>query len=404
MLETLWGTSLCSRLLFGFAVCVIGGVFCTTFFTVLYQRFIYSKILRPGFNPAFAPRCAVIVPCKGITKDFEKNLRSFCELDFPDYEVVYTVESETDAAVEVIRKVTSEHSRASLVIAGLTKDCAQKNWNLVAAVNKAHNPEILVFADADISPRPEWIRELIAPLSTPKITVTTGFRWLRVDNCSFAQQLHFYMNSFLYTLYCFSSFTSNVGLWGGSMAIRKKEYDELGVAVRWHETVVDDSSLSQLVKKNGRKSMLVTTCITQTDDSITSVGAAIRWFERQMMFLKAYQKTQWLLSIPLIALALGLLVWLPVAVVVGLATTHSFLTIAGGASLVLVVGKFLSDMQYGLLGPMPKFGTFIVYQPLALGVFLFSCLRTAFTNTVTWSGYKYKVSFFTGKVTNVNRL
>jgi hypothetical protein len=46
----------------------------------------------------------------------------------------------------------------------------------------------------------------------------------------------------------------------------------------------------------------------------------------------------------------------------------------------------------------------MLYQPVALWIFLFSCFRTAFTNTVTWSGYKYKLSFRTGKVTDVERI
>jgi cellulose synthase/poly-beta-1,6-N-acetylglucosamine synthase-like glycosyltransferase len=404
ILDTLLGPSVWTRLLFVICFCIVAAVFCCTFFTVLYQRLIYRKLLRPRFDETFRPSCAVIVPCKGTTKDFEKNIRAFCELDYDSYQVIYCVESRDDLSVAAINAVTAEFSRASLVVAGQTKGCAQKNWNQIAAVKKADDPDIYVFADADISPRPLWLRELILPLSIPTISVTTGFRWLHVEQASLGQQTHFYMNSFLYTLYCFASFFGGVGLWGGSMAIRRRDFDDIGVAARWAETVVDDSSLSQLVKKNKMKSILVPTCITHTDDLITSVRAATRWFERQMMFLKAYQKGLWCAAIPLIALALVTLVWLPVSLIVAASVPCSFFAIGGGSALVLWLGKLASDMLYPFLGTMPRFGAFVLFQPVALWIFLLSCFRTAFTNTVTWSGYRYKLSFRTGKVTAVERI
>jgi len=404
MLNVLWGPHLWTRILFVVAACAAVGMFICTFFTVLYQRVIYLKTLRPKFDQSFRPRCSVIVPCKGTTKGFETNLRSFCKLDYNDYEVIYTVESQTDPAVDTIQTVLKDNPRASLVVAGLTKGCAQKNWNQIEAVKKANKPEIYVFADADISPRPNWLSELILPLSDPKLSVTTGFRWLHAEGRSLGQQTHFYMNSFLYTLYCFASFSGSVGIWGGSMAIRRKDFDDIGVAARWAETVVDDSSLSQLVKKNKKRSILVPTCITHSDDLITSVRAATRWFERQMMFLKAYQKPLWSISIPIIGVALIVLLWMPIALVLGFTTKYSFFAMGGGAGLMLWLGKFASDLMYPMLGTMPRFGTFVVLHPVTLWIFLLSCMRTAFTNTVTWSGYKYKVSFATGKVTNVERI
>jgi cellulose synthase/poly-beta-1,6-N-acetylglucosamine synthase-like glycosyltransferase len=404
MLDAMWGPSLWMHLLFILCVCIVACVFISTLFTVLYQRLLYEQVIRPRFDATFHPKCSVFVPCKGTTKDFEINLRAFSKLDYDSYEVIYSVESSDDPAVATINAVIRDCPHTSMVVAGLTNGCAQKNWNQIAAVKKADNPDVYVFADADISPRADWLRELVLPLSIPSIAVTTGFRWLHAERATLGQQTHFYMNSFLYTLYCFSSFFGSVGLWGGSMAIRKRDFDDIGVAARWAETVVDDSSLSQLVKKNKMKSMLVPTCITHTDDLITSVHGATRWFERQMMFLKAYQKGLWCAAIPLISLALVTLLWLPVAGIVALSTKYSFFAIGGGSALVLWLGKLASDMLYPFLGTMPRLGAFIVYQPIALLAFLYSCFRTAFTNTVTWSGYKYKLSFRTGKVTGVERI
>jgi hypothetical protein len=187
------------------------------------------------------------------------------------------------------------------------------------------------------------------------------------------------------------------------MAMRKKDFDDFEVAARWSETVVDDSSLSELLTKRKKRSILVPTCITHTNDLIESVPDATRWFERQMMFLKLYQRNLWIISMPVIALCLAAILWLPVALVVSLVSPLSFFAIGGGASLVLLAGKFAGDLLYPVLGAMPTFGSFMLLQPAALCVFLISCLRTAFKRTIIWSNIKYRMSY-SGKVTGLERL
>jgi hypothetical protein len=59
--------------------------------------------------------------------------------------------------------------------------------------------------------------------------------------------------------------------------------------------------------------------------------------------------------------------------------------------------------MYPALGAMPRLGWFMVFQPAALFVFLVSCMRTAFTNTIVWSGIKYRLSY-SGKVTSLERI
>lgn len=403
MLHGLAGPFFWTKAFFVFSCLGVAAIFLSAFFTMLYQRRIYTRYLRPKFDPLFQPACSILVPCKGAAGNFEKNIRAFLELDYKDYEVIFSVESEQDESVPIIKSVVVSNPKARLVVAGLAASCAQKNHNHLAAVKAARRPEVYVFADADISPRPSWLGEIVRPLSDPAIAVTTGFRWLTVERGTLAHQVHFYMNSFLYTIYSTASFVGSVGLWGGSMAIRRKEFEELNVASRWAETAVDDSSLSQLIKKNSKKSILVPTCITQTNDLIGSVREAMRWFERQMMFLKAYQKSLWCAAIPAIALAFLLILWLPVSAIVSVTTAAPFFSLGGGASLVMFGGKFFSDMLYPLLGTMPQFGSFVVFQPLALSIFLFSCLRTVFTNTITWSSIRYHVSF-SGRVTRIERL
>jgi ceramide glucosyltransferase len=376
----------------------------TVVFTIIYQRYWYVAIKRPGYDQSERPRCSIIIPCKGVVKNFEENLRAFLNIDYPDYEVLYVVESEQDAATARIRKVIQASPNAQLVVAGHSRKCGQKNWNLLAAVNAARNPEVLVFADSDIEPRGHWLKELILPLSDPSITVTTAFRWLHVKSGGLGALMHFYSNAFIYAIFSFASFVGVVGLWGGSMALRKKDFENMEVARRWAETVVDDSSLAELVLKHRRKAILVPTGITCTDDAIHGVGASMRWLERQAMFLKYYQRWLWLcIGFPACALAVASYLWLPVAAGAAVFSGRNFFASGGAIALVFIAGETLAASMYRFLGPVGKTFEFLLMAPLIRFLHAICYFRTHLSRTVTWSGSRYRMSF-TGKVVGIDRM
>lgn len=397
------GNSMVTRILLYIAIVFIAGDMAITIFTVCYQRFIYDKFLRPRYNRSFSPRCAIIIPCKGTPKGLGKNLRGFLDLDYPDYEVVYAVESETDAAVPVIKSIMQGDKRAKLAVAGLTTTCAQKNHNLLAGLKEVADSELYVFADADIKPEPSWLRELILPLSHPKVAVTSGFRWLHAKKGTLGELTHFYVNTVIYVFFSVACFFGGVGLWGGSMAIRKKEFDELKVAAKWARAGVDDMSLSHLVLKARRKAVLVPQCVIKTDDLIDSVGGTVRWFERQIMYLKAYQKAIWFfIGFPMLFAGLALILLLPYALLVSLLTERSFFAAGGGASLVFYAGELLTISVYPLMGTMHSGWKMYLFWPFLRFLQGVSYLLTALTNTITWAGIKYKLAFF-GDVVSVKR-
>jgi len=401
--ETILGTNILTKTLFICAGLIVTGDFIVTLFAIFYQRYWYNRVLRPRFGTSFNPSCSIIVPCKGIPKDFGRNLEGFLELGYDPYEVIYVVESEDDQAVPVIRSIVVKDKRAKLVVAGLTRTCAQKNHNMLAALRQTNNPDVYVFADSDIRPAGHWLKEIILPLADEKITVTSGFRWLHAKNGSAGEMTHAYVNIFIYVLFSVACFFGGVGLWGGSMAIRRKDFEELGVAQKWSKAAVDDMSLSQVVMKNGRKAVIVPPCITHTDDLIQTMRGTISWFERQIMFLKAYQKSLWLfLTLPVVLLALALLVLLPFAIIASFTKSHSFLSVGGGAALVFYIGELITVSLYPLLGKMPRFYKFLFLQPVMRLTHVVSYLRTCLTNTITWAGIKYHLTF-SGDVASIER-
>lgn len=401
-LQPLLGSSIYTAVLFWLSfigVCALGFV---TVFTILYHRVIYARLLVPTFNSSFRPKCSIILPCKGLPNNFKQNLESFLHLDYDPYEVICTVESEHDPAVGPIREIITKDSRVSLVIAGLAETCSQKNHNMLQAIKKADNPDVYVFADSDIKLYGSWLSDLVLPLSRNDVTVTTGFRWLYSVTGGIGELTNVYQNIIIFVLFSFASFITNIGLWGGSMAIRRRDFEALGVGKFWQETVVDDMSLSRIIMKEKKKAVMVTPCVVPTDDALPTIKQSTAWFTRQMMFLKGYQKLQWYMAVSLAMAILSFLIWIPGALVISRITSFSFLDLGGAASLLLLFGVMATTLMYPFLGRLPSFGKFVMLQPVSLLTILHGILKTVITNTILWSGISYRLDF-RGKVLHVKR-
>ncbi|MBN1307160.1 MAG: glycosyltransferase family 2 protein [Chitinispirillaceae bacterium] len=392
-----------TQALFIIALLFVLGDFLITVFTIVYQRFLYDHYLRRKYKTPFTPRCAVIIPCKGVSRDLENNLQGFLDLDYPDYLVIYAVESERDAAVGVIKRIMAGDSRARLAVAGLSTMCVQKNQNLLAGLKKAEDAEVYVFADADIRPEPSWLRELVLPLADPGITATSGFRWLHARKGTLGELAHSYVNIVIYILFSAACFIGGVGLWGGSMAIRRKDFEALKVAKKWSRAGVDDMSLSHLVLKARRKAVVVPPCVTHTDDLLPTVRGTIDWFERQIMYLKAYQKKLWFfIGFPVAISGMFFIILLPLAAVIALSPKRTFLAAGGGAATLFYIGELITIALYPLLGSTYRPGKFIVYWPFLRLTHGISYCLTALTNTITWAGIRYRLAY-NGDVARIER-
>ena len=187
------------------------------------------------------------------------------------------------------------------------------------------------------------------------------------------------------------------------MAIRRKEFEDLGVVEKWSRTAVDDMSMSQLISKKRLNGVVVPESMTHSDDLLPTARATIDWFERQTMFLKSYFKALWFFGGLLVtSSALLLLVLLPVAVLVSISGKQTFFGAGGGAASLFYIGEFTAVLMYPLIGPMPRFKSFLLYMPLIRVTQGISYFKTHFTNVITWAGIRYYVAF-SGDVSRVER-
>ncbi|MGQ9897365.1 MAG: glycosyltransferase [Acidobacteriota bacterium] len=255
------------------------------------RRFVAAR----AHPKAYAPFVTIIAPCKGDDEGLRRSLPRLAALNFPRYEVVFVVESVTDPAwTRLARWVQQYPERLRLVVAGLATDSGQKVHNLLAGVAAAHpNSEVLAFLDSDIEISPDWLGELVAPLSNDQVGATTGMRWYSLASADLPSLWRAHWNTVILTNLKpgRSSF-----VWGGSMALRRTTFEQLRLAERWRGTLSDDYVVSAALRACRQRMVFVPTCLVASSDG---VGWRDLWefTTRQILITRIYHPAMWRLAL-----------------------------------------------------------------------------------------------------------
>jgi hypothetical protein len=366
-------------------------------------------ILRNGTHPqgssagSRTPRCAVIMPSLGTPPGFATTIRAHARnCAATGSRFLVCVESDQDPGVPMILEAAREFASVELVVAGPTALSSQQNHNMLAGVAAAEDAEILAFADNDFTPPPRWLETLVRPLESEAVTVTTGYRWI-VGPGTIAGHFHALASMTMVAWFVPLSRIFGAGLWGGSFALRRRDFESLGVAERWRTSISDDLTLTAALMAHGKRATFVPELLIATDDCIAEPRRAFAWFERQILNTKAHARPLW--GLVLLGLGLeGFGLLLPF-LALGALPFEALSPLAPHAALAGAVawtGAVIPTIGYTALGPIRGQATLWALAPLLRLAQAAAALRTLFSNEIRWAGVTYRFNR-RGEVTDVRR-
>jgi ceramide glucosyltransferase len=263
-----------------------------------YRFLAYLRRSLSARRPGFHPRAAVMVPVRGVDAGLETNLDAFFAQDYPAYDLIFAVACRADPAYAFVSERALRYKpsgrcgpcAAQVVLAGISSQRGEKVNNLLAALDAVPpQAEILVFADADARPQADWLNSLIAPLADPAVTVSTGFRWY-LPGAGAASRLRAAWDASIATL--FGEHRGNFA-WGGSMAVRARDFERLQVPKRyWSHTVSDDYGLTQAVRDARGWIRFEPKCLLATSGEVTW-REFFGWANRQITITRVYARRLW---------------------------------------------------------------------------------------------------------------
>ena len=241
------------------------------------------------FRPRTTRQDSVLVfcPCKGVDHEFEKNIQSLLEQDYPRYSIKFVVESQDDEAYVVLTRMGIR----DVLIAGRASECGQKVHNLSFAVRQASPvADIYIFCDSDARFGRHWLSSLIAPLDPTN--VTTGYRWYAAERFNIPTLLRSVWNASIVT--ALGDHNRNF-TWGGSMAMYRSTFERLGVLNAWRGSVSDDFAVTRAAERAAMRIMFVPECLVPSYGECTW-RELLEFTTRQVTITRVYHPRLWRLA------------------------------------------------------------------------------------------------------------
>jgi ceramide glucosyltransferase len=224
------------------------------------------------------PPVTILKPVCGLEKNLRQNLRTACEQDYPEYQVVYSVQRHDDPAIELLRDLEREFGsdRVVVVIDDMQVGMNGKINNLAGALGHARY-DILVISDSDVRLRPDYLKAIVAPLADPTIGgVSTFYR--AVDASAWYEQME--LLALNVDQCAMAMFASLIGVsdfcFGASFALRRETLERIGGFAALSSYLVEDNEMGQRILRAGLKLAMVPYLIDTTID----LKSPAQWWQK----------------------------------------------------------------------------------------------------------------------------
>ena len=152
------------------------------------RNFFAARRLPVG-TVDFTPPLSNLKPVKGVDPGAYENFASLCRQDYPHFELLFCVDADNTAILEVLEKLKGDFPERSIrVLIGSGRIAPNdKVAKLVRLVEEAKY-EVLVINDSDVRARPDYLRTVVRPLADPQVGAVT-LPYVSLGEHTFADQL-----------------------------------------------------------------------------------------------------------------------------------------------------------------------------------------------------------------------
>jgi len=133
-------------------------------------------------QPGYTPPVSILKPVRGLDPHFDEAIRSHAALDYPEYEVLFGVETEDDPAAGEIRRLMAAHPEAPFRLAVCPTEAPNRKAGVLERLAREARHPVLVINDSDVRVEPDYLSRVVAPLADPGTGVVTCLYRGRADS------------------------------------------------------------------------------------------------------------------------------------------------------------------------------------------------------------------------------
>ena len=352
------------------------------YLAVLFSAWRYFR--RP-FHPdsAFAPPVSILKPVRGLDRDAYENFASFCNLNYPEYEILFGVSDSDDPVIPVIQKLMDDYPKRNirLLVGSSCKGWNSKVRKLCRLSQEARHP-ILVISDSDIRVRPDYLKAVVSPFRNRRVGAVT---------CMYHMQAEARLGSEIEAIGLTSDFLAGVLVarqmegvkfaLGATIAVSAQRLKEIGGFEGIADCFSDDFELGRRIVDHGYDVELIpytVATVSPSQGAVEAVKHQLRWA------VGVTNSRPWGQLGRLLTQALP---WVVAATLV----QHSWEGTTGflGAYLALRLAVAWTVGVWGLKDPLLRRKLWLVPAWDALAFFILAA--SFFTRRIEWRGAEFYV-------------
>ena len=222
---------------------------------VAARRFFGTRPASGTLPTDFTPPISILKPIYGLDRETYENYASFCNQDYPEFEILFCVSDGQDPAVPVIRKLIQNFPGRSIhLLVGSEPLGASDKVNKLCRMLREARHEIVIVTDSDVRVDPGFLRAIARVFRDPGVGGGTCL-YRGLTDGSFAADLEAMGNS---TDFAAGVLVNWLGgkidfMLGAVMATTKKNLAEIGGFEALVDYFCDDFELGNRIARKGHR-------------------------------------------------------------------------------------------------------------------------------------------------------
>jgi ceramide glucosyltransferase len=212
--------------------------------------------LRPAEAPASLPPVSILKPVRGVDPAMPAALRSQAEQEYPEFEILFGVANEHDAAIPLIQQLQRDFPEIPIHLHIGGESAANGKVGVLAHLAKFARHPVWLVNDSDIRVTSDYLAAVTAPLADPAIGVVTClYRPIGHSPASHWEAFGIAIDFMPSTLVAQLLGVREFGL-GSTLCFRACELQSAGGFQQLTDYIADDYQLARRLVQQGRRAHL----------------------------------------------------------------------------------------------------------------------------------------------------
>ncbi len=323
---------------------------------------------------------SILKPLKGLDDGLFDNLESFCNLDYPQYEIIFSLQNQNDPAYKVATKIKEKYfaKDITIVVEHCNEGLNPKVNNLIPAYKSAKY-DLILISDSNVRVEKNYLLEITSHMKDRSVGLVSNMIKGVGGRSAGAVLENLHLNSFIVGSVCFlDKYLKMPCVIGKSMLMRKDDLEAIGGFRGVKDFLAEDYIIGMRIHGLGKRVILCSHLINNVNEY---------WgIERFVNRHTRWGKLRWQIGgVKYLSELAGNAVFISFMPMVMMPVSRASLLLAAAVSLLKIAHDFYMGNKLRT-GMNPLLYFLSPVKDLIIGIIWFVPILS---NTVSWRGNRY---------------